>query len=126
MPDIKLRDGSGVENTYEGVDTITVPLADGSGTWTFGLTDEDLTFKYDYENSAITLSSMCTLAYRFRRFLNRFDLSQLYSIVRMFSFFKKQDTEYAENFIIQTSEQYPKYIVGLFDKSKITKLPKLD
>ena len=36
MPDIKLRDGSGVENTYQGVDTITLPLADGSGTWTFG------------------------------------------------------------------------------------------
>ena len=42
MPDIKLRDGSGVENTYQGVDTITLPLADGSGNWTFGLTDEDL------------------------------------------------------------------------------------
>lgn len=44
MPDIKLRDGSGVENTYEGVNTITLPLADGSGTWTFGLTDEDCRF----------------------------------------------------------------------------------
>lgn len=44
MPDIKLRDGSGVEQTYTGIDTITVPLADGSGTWTCGLTDEDLTF----------------------------------------------------------------------------------
>ena len=36
MPDKKLRDGSGVENTYKGVDTITLPLADGSGNWTFG------------------------------------------------------------------------------------------
>ena len=44
MPDIKLRDGSGVEQTYTGIDTITVPLADGSGTCTYGLTDEDLTF----------------------------------------------------------------------------------
>ena len=44
MPDIKLRDGSGVEQTYTGVDTRTVPLADGTGTWTYGLTDEDLTF----------------------------------------------------------------------------------
>ena len=44
MPDIKLRDGSGVEQVYTGVDTITVPLADGSGTWTFGLTDEELNF----------------------------------------------------------------------------------
>lgn len=44
MPDIKLRDGSGVEQTYTGVDTITVPLADGSGNFTYGLTDEELTF----------------------------------------------------------------------------------
>lgn len=44
MPDIKLRDGSGVEQTYTGVDTITVPLADGTGTWTYGLTDEELNF----------------------------------------------------------------------------------
>ena len=43
MPDIKLRDGSGVEQTYTGVDTITVPLADGSGNFTYGLTDEELT-----------------------------------------------------------------------------------
>lgn len=44
MPDIKLRDGSGVEQTYTGVDTITVPLADGSGNFTYGLTNEELTF----------------------------------------------------------------------------------
>lgn len=36
MPDIKLRDGSGVEQTYTGVDAITVPLADGSGNFTYG------------------------------------------------------------------------------------------
>ena len=42
MPDIKLKDGSGIEQTYTGVDTITVPLADGTGTWTYGLTDEQL------------------------------------------------------------------------------------
>lgn len=51
MPDIKLRDGSGVEQTYTGVDTITVPLADGSGNFTYGLTDEELTFgngKYNF------------------------------------------------------------------------------
>lgn len=55
MPDIKLRDGSGVEQTYTGVDTITVPLADGTGTWTYGLTDEDLTFtnaSYMFSNSS--------------------------------------------------------------------------
>ena len=47
MPDIKLRDGSGVENTYQGVDTITLPLADGSGNWTFGITDEQLNLSDD-------------------------------------------------------------------------------
>ena len=47
MPDIKLRDGSGVEQVYTGVDTITVPLADGSGTWTYGLTDEELVIEGD-------------------------------------------------------------------------------
>lgn len=35
MPDIKLRDGSGVETTYNDVNTITVPLADGSGQQVF-------------------------------------------------------------------------------------------
>lgn len=45
MPDIKLKNGSGVEQTYTGVDTITVPLADGTGNYTFGLTDEELTFE---------------------------------------------------------------------------------
>ena len=45
MPDIKLKNGSGIEQTYTGVDTITVPLADGTGNWIFGLTDEDLTFE---------------------------------------------------------------------------------
>ena len=50
MPDIKLRDGSGVEQTYTGVDTITVPLADGSGTWTYGLTDEELNFSSGFYN----------------------------------------------------------------------------
>ena len=42
MPNIKLRDGSGVEQVYEGVDTISVPLADGSGTYVYGITDEQL------------------------------------------------------------------------------------
>ena len=44
MPDIKLRDSSGVETTYENVNTIEVPLADGSGTYSYGLSDEELTF----------------------------------------------------------------------------------
>ena len=55
MPDIKLRDGSGVEQTYTGVDTITIPLADGTGTWTYGLTDEELTFtnaSYMFSNNS--------------------------------------------------------------------------
>lgn len=54
MPDIKLRDGSGVEQTYTGVDTITVPLADGSGNWTYGYTGKELKFKineFDFSES---------------------------------------------------------------------------
>lgn len=50
MPDIKLRDGSGVEQTYTGVDTITVPLADGSGNFTYGYTGKELKFKFDEFN----------------------------------------------------------------------------
>lgn len=44
MPDIKLRDSSGVETTYENVNTIEVPLADGSGTYSYGLSNEELSF----------------------------------------------------------------------------------
>lgn len=62
MPDIKLRDGSGVENTYAGVDTITLPLADGSGNWTFGLTDEQLNLSDDNDHYYIFAngSPLCT------------------------------------------------------------------
>lgn len=66
MPDIKLRDGSGVEQTYTGIDTITVPLADGSGTWTYGLTDEELTFS----NSKYLFTPATTPL--FKKYLKRF------------------------------------------------------
>ena len=66
MPDIKLRDGSGVEQTYTGIDTITVPLADGSGTWTYGLTDEELTFSN--QNYLLMPSTISLL----KRYLKRF------------------------------------------------------
>ena len=66
MPDIKLRDGSGVEQTYTGIDTITVPLADGSGTWTYGLTDEELTFS----NQNYLFTSSTTPF--FKKYLKRF------------------------------------------------------
>ena len=66
MPDIKLRDGSGVEQTYTGIDTITVPLADGSGTWTYGLTDEELTFSN--QNYLFTSSTTPLL----KKYLKRF------------------------------------------------------
>lgn len=68
MPDIKLRDGSGVEQTYTGVDTITVPLADGTGTWTYGLTDEELTFSDC--GHLITNSSYNLL----KRYINRINI----------------------------------------------------
>lgn len=66
MPDIKLRDGSGVEQTYTGIDTITVPLADGSGTWTYGLTDEELTFS---EQNNLLIPSTISL---FKKYFKRF------------------------------------------------------
>ena len=43
MPNIKLKDQSGVEITYNNVDVISIPLADGSGNFDFGLTDDELT-----------------------------------------------------------------------------------
>ena len=53
MPNIKLKDGTGIERTYNNVDTITVPLADGTGNWTFGLTDEELTFNGDLPDATL-------------------------------------------------------------------------
>ena len=66
MPDIKLRDGSGVEQTYTGVDTITVPLADGSGNFTYGLTNEELTFSE--LNYLLTNSTVPFFKKDFKRF----------------------------------------------------------
>ena len=43
MPNIKLKDQSGTEITYNNVDVISIPLADGSGNFDFGLTDDELT-----------------------------------------------------------------------------------
>ena len=43
MPNIKLKDKSGTEITYNNVDVISIPLADGSGNFDFGLTDDELT-----------------------------------------------------------------------------------
>lgn len=77
MPDIKLRDGSGVENTYEGVDTITLPLADGSGTWTFGLSDEELTF--DSTNGLFNNNSNKTLFNTYYKYLDRIKFKFNYS-----------------------------------------------
>ena len=45
MPNIKLKDKSGTEITYNNVDVISIPLADGSGNFDFGLTDDELTMK---------------------------------------------------------------------------------
>lgn len=43
MPNIKLKDQSGVATTYNNVDVISIPLADGSGNFDFGITDDELT-----------------------------------------------------------------------------------
>ena len=81
MPDIKLRDGSGVEQTYTGVDTITVPLADGSGNFTYGLTDEELTIttgNYLFANTS-PLYKNC-LSY-----INRANFDKVDGMQQMFS-----------------------------------------
>ena len=59
MPNVKLKDGTGIERTYNNVDTITLPLADGTGNWTYGLTDEQLEF--DNLNYALTNKSVANL-----------------------------------------------------------------
>lgn len=43
MPNIKLKNQAGTEITYNNVDVISIPLADGSGNFDFGLTDDELT-----------------------------------------------------------------------------------
>lgn len=43
MPNIKLKNQTGTEITYDNVDVISIPLADGSGNFVFGLTDDELT-----------------------------------------------------------------------------------
>lgn len=43
MPNIKLKNQTGTEITYNNVDVISIPLADGSGNFDFGITDDELT-----------------------------------------------------------------------------------
>lgn len=45
MPNIKLKNQTGTEITYDNVDVISIPLADGSGNFNFGLTDDELTME---------------------------------------------------------------------------------
>lgn len=45
MPNIKLKNQTGTEITYDNVDVISIPLADGSGNFDFGLTDDELTME---------------------------------------------------------------------------------
>ncbi len=47
MPNIKLKDGTGIERTYNNVQSITVPLADGTGNMTYGVDDDMLPQIYD-------------------------------------------------------------------------------
>ena len=74
MPDIKLRDGSGVEQTYTGVDTITVPLADGSGTWTYG---PPINFKTNNGKNLFSIDSVIFVEklYKNNYIIKLFDLS---------------------------------------------------
>lgn len=46
MPNIKLKDGSGIEQTYTNIQSITVPLADGTGNMTYGVNAKMLPQQY--------------------------------------------------------------------------------
>ena len=123
MPDIKLRDGSGVEQTYTGVDTITVPLADGTGTWTYGLTDEELTFSDC--SYLITDSSYNT----FKRYINRINIlpyeynNKKYIILEHFS--SSSEVEDLSSIIIDCNGADIVLIGYAFDGDKLKKLPQL-
>ena len=123
MPDIKLRDGSGVEQTYTGVDTITVPLADGTGTWTYGLTDEELTFSDC--NYLITDSSYNL----FKRYINRINIipyernNKKYIMLERFS--TSVDIEDLSGIIIDCSGVDIVIANYGFSGNKLKKLPQL-
>lgn len=122
MPDIKLRDGSGVEQTYTGIDTITVPLADGSGTWTYGLTDEELTFSN--QNYLFTSAT----APFFKRYIKRFkfvpqtDSNGTYYDWTYFAF--RADTAIdLRDIIVDANDVSVIYIDNCFQNSEISSFP---
>ena len=95
MPDIKLRDGSGVERTYEGVDTITVPLADGTGSWTYGFEDEDLKLHpYNSEHTFHSLMLMNIISKY--NLMSRVDASGMQNMVNIFAYYKGDELDKIE------------------------------
>ena len=123
MPDIKLRDGSGVEQTYTGIDTITVPLADGSGTWTYGLTDEELTFS---EQKYLFTSSTAPF---FKKYLKRFkfipktdDNGTYYYDWRNFAYEVDTDID-LRDIIVDANDVSVIYTQYCFQSSEISSFP---
>ena len=122
MPDIKLRDGSGVEQTYTGIDTITVPLADGSGTWTYGLTDEDLTFSN--QSYLFTLATTPLLKKYLKRFkfATKTDDSGTYYDWRSFAY-DVRDTVDLRDITVDTNNVSLIYIDTYSHDSEISSFP---
>lgn len=86
MPNIKLKDGSGIEQTYNNVDTITVPLADGTGNWTYGVPiDTNIRTKswanYFSSSSPLYVEQL----YKNNYLLSLFDFSSIYGGPEAFS-----------------------------------------
>lgn len=123
MPDIKLRDGSGVEQTYTGVDTITVPLADGSGNFTYGLTDEELTFSnFHY---LINKATYPLLKKDFKRFKFIPNASQSRKVFYDFEYFVNEVREELDlsDITIDASRVTSIYLSYAFNSSDVKKLP---
>lgn len=122
MPDIKLRDGSGVEQTYTGIDTITVPLADGSGTWTYGLTDEDLTFSnQNYLFTPATTPLLKKYLKRFK-FVPKTDDNGTYYDWTYFAN-EVRDTIDLRDIIVDTNDVSVIYINNYSQNSEISSFP---
>ena len=127
MPNIKLRDGSGVEQVYEGVDTISVPLADGSGTYVYGLTDDELKFSED--SSAINrLSPDLHLgrAKTFHKYVDRWNIDDCSNLSYVF---QDMSSDCDVSSIVIRSSTIPNYSIKelehAFQSFECDKLPKI-
>lgn len=119
MPDIKLRDGSGVEQTYTGVDTITVPLADGSGTWTYGLTDEELTFKGYVGDYALSFGFGQKILDKYHDRIKFIDLKECQHI---FASIDSLEKDYIGDFVLNANDLRLQSLFGTFESRRLPKI----